>query len=324
MKLIQLIKDSAKEVRDAIYMITLGDTYDYLTKEVSEQQKDKEISLPIKVKNLTEYRQLLKSYSDKDLDLSECDFEFEDIRNLNLENKGLNIDLRKLFVPYGGSIKYGNNILRGIGQLGDVFLDLRKTNLRGNSIIGDLDTYTTTGAYGREDVYTTYSKDTFDEEYIKSYPEFFLNDNAPEELKNKFYNPQSITEEYDTTIFDRQEDLEIRPGKRMVSYYKRQVLTFEEYLKYFEYINGKYLGNFNISKVDLIKIKSVEYYGIKMTLENLKKLSSTAKAYQEYLKAYSKISDDDCSMLLTDETLDDSIKLLEATDISYKLNKPNN
>ena len=42
----------------------------------------------------------------------------------------------------------------------------------------------------------------------------------------------------------------------------RQTLTLDEYLKYYKFLKGKYLGNFNINKQDLLQIEIIEKYGI--------------------------------------------------------------
>ena len=271
-----------------------------LERIVELRNEHNNISKPLKVKNLSQYRTALTKMEEQDIDLSKCNLDYEDIRDLNFENRGLDIDLRKIFVPYGGAIKYNNTVLRGIGEIGDVFLDLRNTNLKGNNVIGDLSFYETTGGYGREQVYTTYKKEMFDEDYIASYPEFFLDDNAPVQLKEKFYNPQEKICETVASLLARSWDSS--KVQKLAKFFTRQEFTLKEYTQYYEYMKGKYLGNFIINTDELIIIQKIEEMGMQKTLEYLKKFSKDDPLPLYYI-------------------LDSSINLLEEKVYKYSLNQ---
>lgn len=110
----------------------------------------------------------------------------------------------------------------------------------------------------RVKVYIWYSEDTFDETYKRKYPDYFLSENAPQELKEKYYNPQIIEKE----VYDCGD-------KKPVKYVIQQTLTFNEFIEYYEFLHGKYLGNFAIDKIEKYKINIVEIYGLEKAKEIL-------------------------------------------------------
>lgn len=212
----------------------------------------------VKITNLTQYRLELNKGT-TDFDFSELDVTYEDIQNINLENLNLDINLREVFVPYNGSCKFGNNILPSVFNTyrGDYFLQIKNSRLGGNNITGDLKLFE--GNSHTRPVYVWYSEETFDDNYKLQYPQFFLSKDAPEELREKYYNPKIIYEEVvdPVAIINDLED-----KNKKVKSLVRQTLTLDEYLKYYKFLKGKYLGNFSISKQDLLQIEIIEKYGI--------------------------------------------------------------
>ena len=213
---------------------------------------------PVKITNLTQYRLELDKGT-TDFDFSELDVTYEDIQNLNLENLNLDINLREVFVPFNGSCKFGNNILSSVFNTyrGDYFLKLQNSRLGGNIVTGDLTLFE--GNTHTKPVYVWYSEETFDDNYKSQYPQFFLSKDAPEELREKYYNPKIIYEEVVDPVAVIH-DLEEKNKK--VKSLVRQTLTLDEYLKYYKFLKGKYLGNFSISKQDLLQIEVIEKYGL--------------------------------------------------------------
>ena len=201
------------------------------------------------IRDLTQYRQELKKGS-ANFDFSQLDVIGEDIQFINLENLNLDINLREVFVPFGGRAKWGNNFLEPLFSFshfgGDDFLNIKDSKLSGNNITGDLTPFKDNSYY--KPVYFYYSEETFDDNYKLKYPQFFISKDAPLDLREKYYNPKNCILEID---------------HRKYNAFVRQTLTFDEYLKYYKYLKGKYLGNFSISKQDLKQIKIIEKYGLK-------------------------------------------------------------
>lgn len=183
----------------------------------------------------------------------------KDIQNLDLENFDLEINIRKLWVPYDRETFYRYSIPTNKTR----FLRLNRTNLKGNSVEGDL-TYFHDERFGN--VYIWYSENTFDEIYKEKYPRFFLPKNAPSELKEKYYNPKIK----DFVIQKKSTGEIVKKGIA----YTRQILTFEEYLKYYEFLKGKYLGNFKINEKDYIMISFIEHYGLEKTEKILQQIAN--------------------------------------------------
>ena len=183
----------------------------------------------------------------------------KDIQGLDLYNFQRKIDLRKIFIPYDReSIWIHHKKPR------DVFIHLNHTNLKENNVIGNLSPIQ--GIEKNQNLgtaYFWYNEDTFDEAYKANYPEYFLDENAPQELKEKYYNPKIIN------IID----LDSEDEKEIAEFLERQTLTFKEYIKYYEFLKGKYLGNFKITKKERAEIAFIDYFGIekaKLKLEKLK------------------------------------------------------
>ena len=212
---------------------------------------------PLKITSLDEYRVALKE-GIKDFDFSDLDIEGENIQDLNLENLHLHINLRNIFVPFR---KCHNVIYVNWEFYGDCFLRLNKSNLKGNQVEGDLSFF---HSKSEGDVYFWYTENTFDEIYKEKYPQYFLDDNAPEYLKDKYYNPTVVTKVIPTIFHADGEE---------VTYLTRTPLSFEEYMEHYQFLTEKYLGNFDIPKIDYAKIIIVERYGLEQAKEIFRKLS---------------------------------------------------
>lgn len=213
---------------------------------------------PVKIISISQYKTELEKGT-TDFDFSELDFEFEDIQHVNLENLNLNINLRNVFVPYNGTVKIGNNIITSMfsSYSGDYYLKINDSRLGGNNVTGDL-TFFEGNRYSKP-VYVWYSEETFDEEYKSQYPQFFISKDAPEKLREKYYNPRIIYKEVVDPVAVIH-DLEEK--HKEIQSLVRQTLTIDEYLKYYKFLKGKYLGNFSISKQDLSQIEVIEKYGL--------------------------------------------------------------
>lgn len=185
------------------------------------------------VTSLSQYLKLLRVGFD-DFDFSKLNLINEDIQNLDLSNLGLDIDLENIFIPSNtDQILYGS--------FKDDFVFLNNSNLKGNNVFGELKSrlrINEDGSVGRVCNYI-YSEDTFDDKYKSEHPEYFLDINAPLELKNKYYNPLVIYEYKNSRV------------------YHRQSLTYYEFLKYYDFLKDKYIEKFNMSKVDCGRIKLV-------------------------------------------------------------------
>ena len=224
----------------------------------------------IKINSIYQYKFFLKK-DKNNFDFSELNLEFEDIQDIDLENLNLDINLRNIFVPYNGSVKIGNSILNSVfsSYSGDYYLQINNSRLGGNNVTGDLTFFE--GTLGCSPVYIWYSEETFDDKYKSQYPQFFISKDAPEELREKYYNPRIIyetTNEQDGIILDLKEKNE--DTKILV----RQTLTLDEYLKYYKFLKGKYLGNFSISPQDLLQIETIEKYGLEQRDEIIKDITN--------------------------------------------------
>lgn len=221
-------------------------------KETREENK------PVKITSIYQYRTELEKGT-TDFDFSELNMDFEDIQNVNLENLNLNINLRNVFVPYNGSAKIGNNVVSPVlsSYSGDYYLKINNSRLGGNNIIGDLNAFQ--GSSHFNPVYIWYSEETFDYKYKSEHPQFFISKDAPEELREKYYNPRIIYKEVvDPIAVINNLEEETKKIESLV----RHTLTLDEYLKYYKFLKGKYLGNFSISKEDLLQIEIIEKYGL--------------------------------------------------------------
>lgn len=223
------------------------------------QKKYKTEEGKIIIRSLYQYRKELEK-GNKDFDFSELDCKFENIQNLDLENLNLDINLREVFVPYNGTSMIGNNIISPVFNTytGDYFLEINKSRLGGNNVTGDLSFFEGKRKHTKP-VYVWYSEETFDDKYKSQYPQFFLSKDAPKELREKYYNPQILI---DKVVDPAAVIHDLENKYREIEILKRQVLSLDEYIKYYEFLKGKYLGNFNINKFDLQKINLIEKYGL--------------------------------------------------------------
>lgn len=143
---------------------------------------------------------------------------------------------------------------------GDYYLKINNSRLNGNNVTGGLNSFKN-DFYGITSyVYVWYSEETFDDKYKAQYPQFFISKDAPEELREKYYNPRIIYKETVDPVAVLH-DLEYK--NKQIKSLVRPSLTLDEYLKYYKFLKGKYLGNFLISKQDLIQIEIIEKYGLK-------------------------------------------------------------
>lgn len=227
------------------------------------KEKDSKEDKPVEITDLSQYKRELEKGT-TNFDFSKLNLIGEDIQGVNLENLGLNINLREIFVPYNGAVKIGNNILSAVfsAYSGDYYLRLEQAKLGGNNVIGDL-TYFEGNQYCSP-VYIWYSEETFDEKYKLQYPQFFLSKEAPEELREKYYNPRIAVEKV-CDIVAVINDLEDKYIERKIL--KRHTLTLDDYLKYYKFLKGKYLGNFSITDEDLMVIEIIEKYGLEKKTE---------------------------------------------------------
>lgn len=225
---------------------------------------------PVKITNLTQYRKELEKGT-TDFDFSELNVNDDDIQNINLENLNLDIDLREVFVPFNGSQLFGKSVLLPIvKEPGDSFLNISNSRLAGNNVSGSLDKFGD-DLYGNQ-TYIWYSEETFDDEYKSKYPQFFLSKDAPEELRQKYYNPIMVSREIIDLSHITADSEENKYIKIQVPV--RQTLTIDEYLKYYEFLKGKYLGNFYINEQDLLQIDIIERYGLERREEILSHIKS--------------------------------------------------
>lgn len=248
-------------------------------KDILPPTIEKKEGHPLKVTSLDEYRVALNE-GVKDFDFSDLNMDGENIQNLNLENLNLNINLREIFVPYGNALKCGNAIYANWGAVhGDCFLHLDKANLKGNQVEGDLSFFHSEVG---SNVYFWYTADTFDDAYKEKYPQYFLDDKAPEYLKNKYYNPNVITK-VKPTMF--------HPDGEEVTYLTRKTLSFEEYMEHYQFLTGKYLGNFSINEIDYVKINIIEKYGLEQAKEIFTNLSHSALPINTYFQLLAKTNE---------------------------------
>lgn len=242
-----------------------------LNKEVISENK------PVKITNLTQYRKELEKGT-TDFDFSELNVNDDDIQNINLENLNLDIDLREVFVPFNGSQFSGKSVFLPIVKVpGDSFLNISNSRLAGNNVSGSLEKFGD-DLYGNQ-TYIWYSEETFDDEYKLKYPQFFLSKDAPEELRQKYYNPIMVSKEIIDLSHITADSEENRYIKIQVPV--RQTLTIDEYLKYYEFLKGKYLGNFYINEQDLLQIDIIERYGLERREEILSHIKSTINSINQ-------------------------------------------
>lgn len=217
---------------------------------------------PVRISSIYQYKTELEKGT-KDFDFSSLSMDLEDIQNVNLENLNLDIDLRKVFVPYLGSVLIGKNIITPM--LGNNsryhFLKIQNSRLGGNNVTGDLSYF----EENNKRVYIWYSEETFDDKYKESYPQFFISKEAPEELREKYYNPKIIYKD---------------DSKSKIKEIVRQNLTLSEYIKYYDFLKGKYLNNFYISKEDLVHIDIIEKRGLEYYYTLLRHVSVMVDSFK--------------------------------------------
>lgn len=266
-----LLKKIKKKVLESIDSYLGTDLVSHLEEKSSKDNKNQVII----IKSLYQYKQELEK-GNKHFDFSELDCSFEDIQEMDLENLNLNINLRDVFVPFDGSSKIGNNIISPVFSTytGDYFLEINKSKLGGNNVTGDLSFFERKRKYS-DPVYVWYSEETFDDKYKNQYPQFFLSKDAPKELREKYYNPQILI---DKVVSPAAVIHDVKDKYREIEILKRQTLTLDEYIKYYEFLKGKYLGNFCINKFDLQKINLIEKYGLEKAQLLFKKINNMVES----------------------------------------------
>lgn len=252
MSLLEKLKKKTLENMDSLLGTKLSNKTNNITKN-----QDKAKEEPIIISSLHQYR-LEKEKGNKIFDFSEIDMYMEDIQYQNLENLNLDINLREVFIPFNGKRKFGRNVISSVFSTytGDYFLDIHESRLSGNCVKGDLSFFKDSRS---NIVYVWYSETTFDNKYKNKYPQFFLSKDAPKELIEKYYNPQILI---DKVVSPAAVIHDLEDKYRNIEILKRQVLSLDEYIEYYEFLKGKYLGNFNINKFDLQKINLIEKYGL--------------------------------------------------------------
>lgn len=254
---------------------------------------------PVIVKNEREYRELLETVI-INVDLRFMNTEYIDIQNINLNGVGLKIYLENIKLPV-------------LETNSDYYLiDLTNSDLRGNTIIGDISNRVELLS-GQKYMYL-YNEDTFDENYKNTYPEFFLETDAPLELKELFYKGYRNVE----TSFIGEYASEI------ISFpnYKRSILTYETYIKYFYYLHGKYLDRFESSSLDLGKIKLVEALGPICASRIIEEIHLKGIAANLFLKSIASLTIEEIrGLLIYEDTKEDVIATQTFIDSLKKLNK---
>ena len=240
-----------------------------------------------KVSSASEFELLNNAYKDLNLnniDTSSMAIPYTYLENKNLENENIVINLNNI-ADLNSSI---DSVLENDG-----IINLTATNLKGNKVLGNLNSYIDFNGYR---IYFYYSEDTFDDNYKKVHPEFFLSSDAPDELKEIYYNPQKIEKD----------------GK---TYLRRREFSFSLYLKYFKYLNKKSLDNFIFKEEDLIKIRLVELFGLNMFFEILNEIALTTLPLNELLKFLNRKTDSELILLFTyytnNNTLENNKNIVE-------------
>ena len=236
------------------------DIINNLSKDIQSQLEEIKI-----IHNSLEYKEAIKN-GDK-MDLSKWNLDNNDIQNLDVHDLGLIIPLRRCFLPINGrgqcyiSSKLGT--CSPLYSLDDDFIDLRNSNFKGNSVIGSL-----ADIFENDHQLTfLYNEDTFDKEYMEFHNKYFLDECAPNELKNFYYNPKEvIVEDEIEEAFIK--NLEGNDKKVYKSALRRNELTFEYYLINYKYLHGKYLDRFKISERDKKLISNAEKFGIEEVIKS--------------------------------------------------------
>lgn len=179
------------------------------------------------------------------------------------------------------------------------YIDLTNACLKGNDIIGDLLPLKlfikTSKVHLIKKIYFFYNEDTFDEKYKKEHPEFFLSNDAPDELKEMYYNPKEI---------------EIN-GK---TYLIRKELTLENFIKYYKYLKDKSLENFNIKEETKAIIRLIKLFGLDYTVNIIKSLASFKLPISKVIPILNDMTDVELEyyfLNLDDETLIENDKFCE-------------
>ncbi len=248
-----------------------------------------------------------KSYNIKDIDellrLLELNVIPGNLSNINIRayeinkikdisNLHLKIYLRKYDVKC-----YNLDRLVAIKKIN--YIDLTNACLKGNDIIGDLLPLKlfikTSKRYLIKKIYFFYNEDTFDEKYKKEHPEFFLSSDAPDELKEMYYNPKEI---------------EINGNPYLI----RKELTLENFLKYYKYLKDKSLENFKIKEETKVIIKLIKLFGLDYTVNIIKRLASFKLPISKVIPILNDMTDVELEyyfLNLDDETLIENDKFCE-------------
>ncbi len=236
-----IVRRALEKYRDHFSTLKNTKTNENTHSLINEELKEGKIV----VRSLDKYYHLLHDgFTKEECDFSEMNMDGANIQGVDLENLGLYIDLDKIYVPF----YHPHIILQSLGRYttDDTFILLNDSKLKGNTVVGELSNKV--DRWDRVGIFS-YSEDTFDDTYKEAHPEYFLDNNTPSELKEKYYQPLIKRGVIATLAY---------PNGEMVSLTYRQPLTFEEYQTYYEFLKGKYIDRFAISEEDYHKMRKFD------------------------------------------------------------------
>ena len=210
-------------------------------------------------------------------DFSLVDMNEIDIQGLDLRNMGLDIDLSKIYFPFDSPIRASRgSVGRYVTGCKDHFVELRNSRLQGNNITGDLSNV-------QNDLGTCifcYTEDTFDAGFKNAHPEYFLDKDAPQALKDMYYNLLLVDADcHDRYGDDTQALVKCRP-----------ILSLDDYLNNSYYLRGKYLDRFNINRFDYGRIKLIEALGIANARIIIERFYANRTNIDSYFASLSRLS----------------------------------
>ena len=220
------------------------------------------------INNSLDYKNAKKN-NIKVLDISKWDLTGNDLENLDIKDLGLVVPLDECFYSFHGEKQIyttgGLGTISPLYSLNDSFVDLRNSNFKGNRVTGSLDNFY--DVYRGDTCSFLYNEDTFDKDFIESHKEYFLDDDAPQELKDFYYNPIKVIErdEIEESFIKINQN---KDEKVFVEVLRRPKLTFEYYLTNYKYLHNKYLDRFSMSREDKKLIRMVESTGLDNLINN--------------------------------------------------------
>lgn len=204
-----------------------------------------------------DYREALEN--GEKIDVSKWNLKGNDMRHLKIKDLHLFVPIRNCFLPVGGSCSSRRYTLTPLINYNDDFIDLRKSDFRGNTVLGSLENI----EFNDKEFVYLYNENTFDDDYKSFHHKFFLDKKAPKQLKDFYYNP-SIKKVED--IHNHIDWCIAKDGTEYIKKYRDadryQVLTFDYYLDNYEFLHKKYLDRFKMTKKDYQLIQAVEDMGL--------------------------------------------------------------